>query len=47
MFAIQFKVAAFFALPADLYPRSQVATIWGMFGAAGSIGAMVFAAAIG
>jgi ACS family hexuronate transporter-like MFS transporter len=47
MFAIQFKAAAFFALPADLYPKSQVATIWGMFGAAGSIGGMVFGAAIG
>jgi ACS family hexuronate transporter-like MFS transporter len=47
MFAIQFKAAAFFALPADLFPKTQVATIWGMFGAAGSIGGMVFAAAIG
>ncbi|MFK8053382.1 MAG: MFS transporter [Woeseiaceae bacterium] len=42
MFAIQFKQANLFTLPSDLFPARDVATIWGLFGAAGSIGAALF-----
>ena len=38
MFAIQFKGAVFFTLPADLFPAARVATVWGVFGAVGSLG---------
>ena len=38
MFAIQVKGSVFFTLPADLFPASRVATVWGVFGAVGSLG---------
>ena len=38
MFAIQVKGAVFFTLPADLFPAAKVATVWGVFGAVGSLG---------
>ncbi|MEO0344782.1 MAG: MFS transporter [Pseudomonadota bacterium] len=44
LFAIQFKQANLFTLPADLFPARDVATVWGMFGAAGSIGGALFSA---
>lgn len=47
MFAIQFKAANHFSLPADLFPARDVATIWGVFGAVGSFGGMVFIALVG
>jgi ACS family hexuronate transporter-like MFS transporter len=47
MFAIQFKQAALFTLPADLYPSSDVATVWGLAGAAGSFGGMAFTPLVG
>jgi ACS family hexuronate transporter-like MFS transporter len=47
MFAIQAKAANLFSLPADLFLPQQVATIWGLFGAAGSLGGMFFNAAAG
>ncbi len=47
MFAIQVKAAVLFALPADIYPPGQVATAWGLFGAAGSLGAMLFSPMVG
>ncbi|MEL6949383.1 MAG: MFS transporter [Pseudomonadota bacterium] len=42
LFAIQFKQASLFSLPADLFPARDVATVWGVFGAAGSIGGALF-----
>jgi ACS family hexuronate transporter-like MFS transporter len=47
MFAIQFKAANLFSVPADLFPSRDVATIWGLFGAVGSFGGMLFIAAVG
>jgi ACS family hexuronate transporter-like MFS transporter len=41
LFAIQVKGAVLFTLPADLFPAGRVATVWGVFGAAGSLGAAV------
>jgi len=42
MFAIQFKAASMFTLPADLFPARDVGTIWGIYGAIGSFGGAVF-----
>ncbi|TDJ42841.1 MAG: MFS transporter [Gammaproteobacteria bacterium] len=42
MFAIQFKASSMFTLPADLFPARDVGTVWGMYGAVGSFGGMVF-----
>lgn len=42
LFAIQFKQANLFTLPADLFPARDVATVWGLFGAAGSLGGALF-----
>lgn len=39
MFAIQVKGSVFFTLPTDLFPAAKVATVWGVFGAMGSLGA--------
>lgn len=47
MFAIQMKSSNLFTLPADLFPSRDVATIWGLFGAVGSFGGMLFVAAAG
>lgn len=47
MFAIQFKAANLFALPVDLYPAREVGTVWGLFGAVGSLGGMAFVTAAG
>ncbi len=47
MFAIQGKAANLFALPADIYPSTQVATTWGLFGAVGAMGGVVFNSAVG
>ena len=44
LFAIQFKQANLFTLPSDLFPARDVATVWGMFGAAGSVGGALFSA---
>lgn len=41
MFAIQVKGSVFFTLPTDLFPAAKVATVWGVFGAVGSLGASV------
>jgi len=40
--SIQVKTASLFPLAADLYPARDVATVWGMSGAAGSFGAALF-----
>ncbi len=42
MFSIQAKAANLFALPADLYPVTAVGKSWGLFGAVGAFGGMVF-----
>jgi ACS family hexuronate transporter-like MFS transporter len=47
MFGIQVRVVAHFTLPADLYAAGRVARIWGLTGAAGSLGAMAFTPAVG
>jgi ACS family hexuronate transporter-like MFS transporter len=47
MFAIQVKASSLFTVPADLFPARDVATIWGLFGAVGSFGGMLFVAAAG
>jgi ACS family hexuronate transporter-like MFS transporter len=47
MFAIQVKASSLFALPADLFPAREVATVWGLYGAVGSFGAMAFNAVVG
>ncbi len=38
LFAIQIKGSVFFTLPTDLFPAGKVATVWGIFGAVGSLG---------
>ncbi len=47
LFAIQGKAANLFALPADIYPASHVATSWGWFGAVGALGGMCFNFVVG
>ncbi|MFK7954693.1 MAG: MFS transporter [Lysobacterales bacterium] len=42
MFAIQLRGSVFFTLPTDLFPAARVASVWGIFGAAGSLGAAIF-----
>jgi ACS family hexuronate transporter-like MFS transporter len=39
IFGIQVKSASLFAVPADLFPPTAVATVWGASGAAGSLAA--------
>jgi ACS family hexuronate transporter-like MFS transporter len=39
LFAIQVKASSLFAVPADLFPARDVASVWGLTGAAGSIAA--------
>lgn len=43
LFAIQVNAANLFVLPADLFQSRDVATVWGIFGALGSIGGALFA----
>jgi ACS family hexuronate transporter-like MFS transporter len=47
MFAIQMKASSLFTMPADMFPARDVATIWGLFGAVGSFGGMLFVATAG
>ena len=47
LFCNQLKSTPLFTLPSDLYPARDVATVWGMFGAAGSLGAVLFSPVIG
>lgn len=44
---IQTKSASLFPLAADLYPAQHVATVWGLSGAAGAVGAALFQVAVG
>ncbi len=41
LFANQVKQSVFFTLPTDLFPAAKVATVWGVFGAMGSVGGSV------
>lgn len=47
MFAIQFKASSMFTLPADLFPPRDVGTIWGMYGAVGSLAGGIFSVVAG
>jgi ACS family hexuronate transporter-like MFS transporter len=47
VFAIQVKSASLFAVPADLFPPRDVATVWGISGAAGSVAAALSQPLIG
>lgn len=47
IYSIQVKTASLFPLVADLYPARDVATVWGLSGAAGSFGAALFQWLIG
>jgi len=47
LFFIQVKSSSLFALPADLFPATDVATVWGLFGAVGSLGGAAFTALVG
>lgn len=38
LFAIQIKGAVFFTLPTNLFPANREVTVWGVFGAVGSLG---------
>ncbi len=42
LFGTQIKSSALFSLPADLFPARDVATVWGICGAAGSFVAAIF-----
>jgi ACS family hexuronate transporter-like MFS transporter len=39
LFAIQVKSSSLFAVPMDLFPARDVASVWGLSGAAGSLAA--------
>jgi ACS family hexuronate transporter-like MFS transporter len=47
VFFIQVKTASLFPLATDIFPARDVATVWGMSGAAGSFGAALFQLGIG
>jgi ACS family hexuronate transporter-like MFS transporter len=47
IFALQVKTASLFPLAADIYPARDVATVWGMSGAAGSLGGALFQVQVG
>ncbi len=47
MFGIQVKASSLFTMPADMFPTRSVALAWGLSGAAGSIGGMLFQLYIG
>ncbi len=47
IFAIQVKSSSLFAVPTDLFPARDVATVWGLSGAAGSVAAALSQPLIG
>ena len=47
LFFIQFRASQTFALPADMFPARDVASVWGVYGAAGSLGGMLTTQAVG
>jgi ACS family hexuronate transporter-like MFS transporter len=47
MFGIQVKASSLFTVPADLCPTRYAASLWGLTGAAGSLGGMAFQPLVG
>jgi ACS family hexuronate transporter-like MFS transporter len=47
MFFTQLKSTSLFTVPADLFRPQNVAAAWGLSGAAGSFGAMLFQSVVG
>lgn len=47
MFAIQIKSVALYTVPTDLFKSKDVAFVWGLSGAAGSFGGMLFQPLVG
>ena len=47
LFGIQVKSSSLFTVPADLFPAKSVALAWGLSGAAGSLGGMLFQLYVG
>ncbi len=47
MFAIQIKSVSLFTVPTDLFKSKDVAFVWGLSGAAGSFGGMLFQPLVG
>jgi ACS family hexuronate transporter-like MFS transporter len=47
MFGIQFKASSLFGLPTDLFSSRDVATVWGLTGAVGSFGGMLYQPLVG
>jgi len=47
MFGIQVKSSSLFTIPADLFRSKDVAFVWGLSGAAGSFGGMLFQPLVG
>ena len=45
--AIHLKGSIFFTLPTDLFPADRVATVWGVFGAVGSLGGSLLGLLVG
>jgi ACS family hexuronate transporter-like MFS transporter len=45
--SIQVKTASLFPLAADIYPARDVATVWGLSGAAGAVGGALFQGLVG
>ena len=47
LFFIQVRASQTFTLPADIFPARDVASVWGVYGAAGSLGAMLVTQGVG
>ena len=47
LFVNQFKTTSLFTLPTEMFPPKNVGSAWGLCGAAGSIGAMLFQPVVG
>jgi MFS transporter, ACS family, hexuronate transporter len=47
LFAIQLKTSNLLIMPADLFHSRDVGTVWGIFGAMGSVGAAIFQSLVG
>ena len=47
LFVIQINGSVFFTLPTDLFPADRVATVWGVFGAVGSLGGSLLGLLVG
>ena len=47
LFVIQINGSVFFTLPTDSFPADRVATVWGVFGAVGSLGGSLLGLLVG